>query len=231
MLVEDLAKFHFACSYADDRLVLDAGCGAGQGTHYLATHGARCVVGVDISVEATGFAQRSYGDEEALHGFAQMDVTRLGFPPGTFDLVTSIEVIEHIFEPEVYVEEIRRVLKDTGVLVLSTPNKLISSPTPGSMWPHHVHEFYPEELETFLSGFFSRVEMWGLSIPVYDRHPLRRIVHWLAPVFKPFLPLSLRTRFLPELRKVIKNDISIDDVSISKEQIEKKSPLVVVCRT
>jgi 2-polyprenyl-3-methyl-5-hydroxy-6-metoxy-1,4-benzoquinol methylase len=247
LVLEDLSKFHFARQYAAGKLVLDAGCGAGQGTAHIARSGAKHVVGVDVSGEAVAYARGhcvEQSDSRFSQGagalkeslglpnlaYGQMDVTRLGFRSCTFDMVTSIEVIEHVHEPEGYVAEIRRVLKDKGVLVLSTPNKHISSPTPGSMWPHHVHEFRPGELQALLERYFATIEMWGLSIPVYDEHPVRQLVHWLAPIFKPILPLRIRTRFLPSLQSRIKSDLTLADISISRQQIEKKSTMIAVCR-
>lgn len=231
LLIEDLSKFHFASRYTDGKYTLDAGCGAGQGTSYLARSGARYVVGVDIALDAIAYARKHYieQDVKSILAFGRMDVTRLGFSDHTFDIVTSIEVIEHLAKPENYVAEIRRVLKDNGMLVLSTPNKHISSPTPGAMWPHHTHEFYPDELETLLCQHFATVEMWGMSIPVYDTHPIRQLVHWLAPIFKPILPLGIRTRFLPTLQNKIKPNLTIEDISFSQQQFAKKSTLVAVC--
>jgi len=228
LLVEDRAKFHFASQYVAHKIVLDAGCGAGQGTAYLARNGACYAVGIDISLEAVTYARNHYMEHDLA--FGRMDAARLGFCDRTFDLVTSIEVIEHLSEPECYVAETRRVLKDDGTLVLSTPNKCISSPTPGTMWPHHIHEFYPEELEALLIRYFSELEMWGMWIPAYDQHPVRRLVHWLAPFIKPILPLRLRTRSLPTLQRLIKSDLTLDDISISRQQIAKKPTLIAVCR-
>ena len=228
LLVEDLAKFHFADQYAANKSVLDAGCGAGQGTAHLACSGARYVVGIDISSKAVTYARDNFVEPNLA--FGRMDAVRLGFRDHIFDLVTSIEVIEHLLEPESYVAGIRRVLKDDGMLVLSTPNKRISSPTPGTLWPHHIREFYPEELEALLARYFSKVEMWGMWVPVYDQHPARRLMHWLAPIFKPILPLKLRTRSLPTLQSLIKPDLALADVSITRQQVGKKSTLIAVCR-
>jgi ubiquinone/menaquinone biosynthesis C-methylase UbiE len=228
LLVEDLAKFHFAGQYAVGKGVLDAGCGAGQGTTYLASHGAAYVVGVDIAPEATAFAHsRSTLGNLA---FGAMDVARLGFRSRSFDTVMSIEVIEHLTDPEQYVAEIRRVLKDEGRLVLSTPNKLITSPKPNMMWPYHIHEFYPDELCSLLGRYFSEVEHWGMCVPIYERHPVRRLVHRLAPIFKPILPRRLRTGFLPWLQGQIKSDLSVDDVRFSQTEVDKMPTLVAVCR-
>ncbi len=227
LLVEDLAKFHFANRYALDNLVLDVGCGGGQGAHYLARNGAACVVGVDISVEAVAYAR----DRWIRHNlaFCAMDGAGLAFLDHSFDLVTSIEVIEHLRNPDVYLAEIRRVLKHDGTLMLSTPNKHISSPTPGSTWPYHVHEFYAGELYALLTKHFHEVQMWGVYIPAYERHPVRRLVHWLAPLFKPVLPHYLRIRILPCLQRAIKPDLLIDDIVIEQGQVEKMPTLIAVC--
>jgi SAM-dependent methyltransferase len=229
LLVEDMAKFQFASRYISDKYVLDAGCGAGQGAAYLAQNGARYVVGIDISPESIAYARELFSRDNL--SFVLMDALCLGFSGCTFDVVTSIEVIEHLQKPEQYVSEIRRVLKDKGILVLSTPNKLISSPTPGTIWPYHIKEFYPDELYGLLARYFSNVELWGMWIPVYDQHPARRLMHWLAPLFKPILPRPLRLRALPTLQRLIKTDLSLDDISISRADITRKSTLIAVCYT
>jgi SAM-dependent methyltransferase len=227
LLVEDLAKFHFASRYVAGKFVLDAGCGAGQGSAHLARSGARYVVGIDISLEAVAYARSGYSEANLV--FCSMDAACLTFRDGTFDRVTSIEVIEHLSDPARYVAEIRRVMKADGMLVLSTPNKLITSPTPGTLWPYHIHEFYPDELQALLARHFSQVEMWGMGIPVFDRHPARRLMHWLAPVFKPILPREMRTRSLPTLQRFIKSDLKLEDISISRERVTEQSTLIAVC--
>lgn len=228
LLVEDLAKFHFAAQYASGRDVLDAGCGAGQGSAYLAQNGARSVTAVDISSEAVAYAKAHYPVENLR--FSVMDVVTLGFSAECFEMVTSIEVIEHLHNPEQYIAGIRRVLTPTGILVLSTPNKLISSPQAGMVWPYHIHEFLPQELAVLLQRYFSSVELLGLWIPVYDQHPLRRLMHWFAPFFKPRLPVALRTRALPALQKTIKKRLELTDVQIVADAVEQKSTLIAVCR-
>lgn len=106
-----------ACSLAP-RTVLDLGCGAGANT--LALFGNRTdvdVVGLDISRNAVEAYQKRTGRPAVLgHG------ERLDFPDASFDLVICDDVIEHVVDPDLLVEEIRRVLVPGGHLLLSTPN-------------------------------------------------------------------------------------------------------------
>jgi O-antigen biosynthesis protein len=228
LLVEDLAKFHFASQYTEGKYVLDAGCGAGQGSAHMASEGARQVIGMDLAVEAVRFAGHYY--PESNLAFAAVDAQRLAFTAGSFDCVTSIEVIEHLPDPERYVAEIRRVIRDGGRLVLSTPNKLITSPTPGTLYRYHLREFYPDELRSLLGKYFAEVELWGVGIPVYDQHVVRRAMHLLAPIFKPILPHRLRVSAVATVHGRIKSDLTMDDVVIAREDYALKSTLLAVCR-
>ncbi len=54
--------------------------------------------------------------------FAQGDIEALPFKDSTFDAVTTLEVLEHLTHPEKALREIHRVLKPSGVLVMSSPN-------------------------------------------------------------------------------------------------------------
>jgi ubiquinone/menaquinone biosynthesis C-methylase UbiE len=55
-----IQRYAFAQLYCLDRRVLDAGCGTGYGSSYLAMHGTGSIVGVDISDEALAEANRLY---------------------------------------------------------------------------------------------------------------------------------------------------------------------------
>jgi SAM-dependent methyltransferase len=102
---------------SDDTL-LDAGCGDGQ---FLATvrhlfPRAR-LVGADYSpVQVTAAADRGF--EVAQANFE----SELPFPDGAFSVVNLAQVIEHLRDPDRLLEEISRVLRPDGHLVLSTPN-------------------------------------------------------------------------------------------------------------
>lgn len=78
--------------------VLDAGCGTGRHTFYMAQSGAREVVAMDFS-QAIEVAAHNNRRNENTH-FIQADIYHPPFPPETFDFVYSLGVLHHLPEPE-----------------------------------------------------------------------------------------------------------------------------------
>lgn len=108
----------------DGKTALDVGCGAGLVCEPLARFGAD-VTGVDASPENIGVASahaEGVGlDIRYMTGeLASLDI-------GTFDLVTCLEVIEHVADKQAFLRELAAKLKPDGLLVLSTPNRTPAS--------------------------------------------------------------------------------------------------------
>ncbi|MDQ3699879.1 MAG: class I SAM-dependent methyltransferase [Chloroflexota bacterium] len=99
-----------------ERRVLDAGCGTGGNLTWLAGFGS--AYGVDLSPLAMGLCRR-----RGLSTVAQGSVTRLPFAEGTFDLVTSFDVVYHLdVEDDVAaLREMRRVLRPGGTIFVRVP--------------------------------------------------------------------------------------------------------------
>jgi len=102
------------------RSAADVGCGAGLLCEPLARLGAE-VVGIDAAPENIA-AARIHADGQGLaidYRTGSIDV--LGAEP--FDLVTSLEVIEHVEDPAVFVRGLAAALAPGGLMILSTPNR------------------------------------------------------------------------------------------------------------
>ncbi|MBF0569948.1 MAG: methyltransferase domain-containing protein [Candidatus Omnitrophica bacterium] len=94
--------------------VLDLGCGSGESSLKLAELGFQ-VTGADMDVGRFKYHDRL--------SFVPCDLKDpLNIPPGTYDYVIFLEVIEHIYNPGMVMAEISRVLKPGGRLIISTPN-------------------------------------------------------------------------------------------------------------
>jgi SAM-dependent methyltransferase len=151
---EHWARYRWAVPWAEGKDVLDAGCGVGYGTRMLGEGAPRRLVGVDIATEAL---ERAAVDGAEL---IQADVHDLPLDSDSFDLVVCFEVIEHVYGHEQVLDELRRVLRPGGTLLISSPNREVYAP--GN--PYHVHEFVPDELHDALAGRFENVKLFGQHV-------------------------------------------------------------------
>jgi len=94
--------------------VLDVGCGAGETLRRL--EGMGDPVGVDISEEAVRYCRR-----RGCGKVSRVDGIELPFQKGEFDLVLSLDVLEHIADEKRALAEYRRVIKPGGRLILTVP--------------------------------------------------------------------------------------------------------------
>ena len=156
LLNEHLSRYLFAAGFAASRKVLDLGCGTGYGSAILA-RAAKSVIAVDISREAIAFARENY-TQPRIH-FLVADCSQLPVSSGSLDLVVCFEVVEHLTEQQLLLEEISRVLKQDGILVISTPNRLYYTEERQEINPYHTHEFDHEEFSTYLRRCFEEVEI------------------------------------------------------------------------
>lgn len=104
----------------DGKRALDVGCGAGLLTEPLARLGAQ-VTGLDAAPENIA-AAKSHAEGQALAiDYRATPVEQLA--ESGFDLVTSMEVIEHVADPAAFVTALTAALSPDGLLILSTPNR------------------------------------------------------------------------------------------------------------
>ncbi len=101
--------------------ILDVGCGTGNFSIKLAEMGCE-VVGIDVSEEMLGKARKKANEKGLNIKFEIMDVYNLNFSDKTFDGVFSMAAFEFIKEPQKAYNEMYRVLKNKGHLLIGTIN-------------------------------------------------------------------------------------------------------------
>jgi SAM-dependent methyltransferase len=117
----------------------------------MAEAGAKEVVAVDVAADALGAA---FGIPSVRP--VEADVTDLPLESDSFDAAVCFEVLEHLADPSAALDEIRRVLKPDGFMMVSSPNRSVHAP--GN--PHHRHEFSPGELKHALEARFANVRLF-----------------------------------------------------------------------
>ena len=207
---DHVRRYVWAEKFIGGMKVLDAGCGHGYGSAYLADGTAREIVGIDSDRKAIRFASETYQNPK-LH-FEVMDVSRLMFQPESFDAVISFEVIEHLVDTTPYLREIKRVLKTDGLFLLSTPNKRFHERFSRDGKPlsrFHVHEYYPQELYSLLEDYFSITGIYYL-FGKHDEALLGYMHSCSVPKWiRRFVPLFLkdawlRMRGIPSMSKDVR---------------------------
>lgn len=159
MYREALARYEFGLKFLKPGMrVLDLGCGTGYGDKVLASKGLN-VTGIDIDAEAISFARKNYKDENIE--FKVGNILNLKDADKYFDAVISFEVIEHLKDPDKFLQNINQVLKPGGFFIMSTPNSEFTSPEGGVASPYHTKEFNQKELNKLLVNKFKKVEIFG----------------------------------------------------------------------
>lgn len=172
LMKDHLARYDYVSRLCRGRRVLDVATGSGYGANILRQNGAASVVAVDREQAALDYAADRYGTDglEWLHG----DAYDLPFDH-EFDVVISFETIEHLKEPERFVEQCKQAVRSDGVYVVSTPEN-VGGPFVSE---YHELEFNRTEFRELLDRHFDSVELLGqrrevaLPIKVLDGFPDR----------------------------------------------------------
>jgi SAM-dependent methyltransferase len=215
-----LKRYLFAQPYCSGKVVLDAACGSGYGSAELGRVATR-VVGVDVDAPAVEYACSRYGGGNVE--FDVMDVADLRFDDGSFDVVVSFETIEHVPDREAFLREVTRVLRPWGTFVVSTPSVEHTTERPQN--PYHHVEYARDDFVRLLSPHFESIDLFGQR----RRETLRyRVLRRLD-----VLGLRRRLAFVRRAGQLVgtapTEAVTLDDVVIDRDGIERATELVAVC--
>lgn len=204
LLQQHLSLYQMVLPYVKDKKVLDAGCGYGLGAWIWLKGGAQLVEAYDVSKRALDFAKKNY--QSAKIRFGRLDFDKEEFPHRNFfDVVCSVEVIEHLKNDQFYLKNIFKSLKKGGLLFLTTPNAAVS--TQDNQF--HYHEFTDKELEELLSNLnFKILKKHSLSVNKLSKFSGKYFPNFLVSLIKkiPFYPRLVKILCQPKIRKGAKED-------------------------
>jgi 2-polyprenyl-3-methyl-5-hydroxy-6-metoxy-1,4-benzoquinol methylase len=147
---EHMGRYYSILQLIKGKVVLDIASGSGYGSQLMAAQAAH-VYGVDNNKRAIEYSKENYGADNL--DFIVGDATDIPLEDNTVDYVISMETIEHIGDQARFLEEIKRVTKPEGVLVLSTPNDRVYPK--GNHF--HVKEHNKASLTALLKKHFRHV--------------------------------------------------------------------------
>lgn len=157
------------------RRVLDVGCGGGILSESIAAQGAQ-VLGIDLSSEALGVAKLHKLESGTTVEYRAIAAEALAEEmPGAFDLVTCMEMLEHVPDPQAIVLACARLTRPGGLVAFSTLNRnpksyalaIVGAEYVLRLLPRGTHDWSrfirPAELASFARrGGCALVEMTGL---------------------------------------------------------------------
>jgi len=167
---EHFHRYVMASRFTSGKRVLDLGCGEGYGT-WIISRSASEAVGMDAGDETISKAKSRYVAENLSYVAGHSG--KLPFPEKSFDMVVCFELIEHVAEAAQVdcLAQIKKVLKQDGVLLISTPNKSLS--TNPNENPYHLREMDLPEFMDLITPQFKNITLLGQnSYIVSDIHPL-----------------------------------------------------------
>lgn len=158
---EHIVRYEGALPLLKGKTVLDIASGSGYGTNLIGSV-AKKVYGVDLDDGAVKYAQVNFGRPNTT--FLQGSGTAIPLDDNTVDVLVSFETLEHIDDYRAFMREIKRVLKDNGLLILSTPND--KEFPEGAHF--HIHEFEEEELNKLVKETFANRKEYFQATWIYN---------------------------------------------------------------
>jgi len=252
LFLKQKKAYQFAGKYCKDKYILDYGCGPGYGTALLSKVATK-IIGVDISRKVINCCNTTYRSHKTL--FKKIYPScRLPFEDKFFDIIVSFHVIEHIPNVRRYLLELKRVLKDRGILLITTPNKVHRLLPFQKPWnPQHIREYSLKSFKNTLSPIFKKIKMMGVygtdeintieckrvrqsRFRVYIHRPGVKLLQVTLPIsFFEFLknlkrnlfPKSIDvTRSVPEVN--LPNKYSLDDFTVGYD-VNKCLDFLAIC--
>lgn len=179
--------------------VLDVGAGEGFFCRQLHDRGYK--------VEACDFLHENFKLKDVPFHKADLNCG-IPLPDNQFDIVISIEVLEHIENHVRFISEMMRVLKPGGMIILTTPN-ILSLPSRWHFFLYGYTDCAPRPIDPTLDAYYMQhinpigidqiqflIERFGGQISDLATNRIRRSAWLPYLLFKPFLALWLRCKLI-----------------------------------
>jgi ubiquinone/menaquinone biosynthesis C-methylase UbiE len=182
-------RYLFASNYCRNRIVLEVGCGGGQGLNLLSQKADKVFAG-DIHRTNTDICKKTYRNSPKIKILDNLDAQDLNFKASSVDIIISFELIYYLSDIDRFFFEANRILSKKGHLIICTTNKDWSD---FNRSPFSTKYFSVPELYNKAKSFGFSVNMFG-SFP--DSHT--NITSKLVSIIKRIV---VRLHLMPKTMK------------------------------
>ncbi len=201
MVREHKDRYRFARSFIrPGDSVLDCACGSGYGTKMLSSNASQ-TLGMDVSPTAIEYCREKYAGSGCEFKIGNAEALEL--PSASIDIYCSFETIEHVPNPRQLLTESRRVLRNGGTFLVSTPNRVFSNLKSGERPsnPFHFREWSLGEFDAELRGYFSEVRTYCQRVKSNNKFHPKYVESKLRRLFKlpDLVPISYTKELAEEL--------------------------------
>jgi 2-polyprenyl-3-methyl-5-hydroxy-6-metoxy-1,4-benzoquinol methylase len=177
---EALLEWMKTTSHLDGKRLLDVGCGSGKFVRFLRTNGIDA-----FGAEPSQALYERYLHDDLFFFASSIDQLLANPKVGHFEVITALDVLEHVARPAELLEDIAQLLKEEGVLFLSTPDlgslcaKLLGK---------HWHFFNRYHLSYFTKQTLQRTaQQTGLKMTAFARRGRSRSIGYMLRFGLDFL--------------------------------------------
>lgn len=201
--------YQFAQNYVSGKTVIDVGCGSGYGSMLLAKK-AESVLGLDYHAAAIEYCRQNY---HAAHlRFKQKDASTID-AENEFDAAVCFQAIEHFHNPGHFLNQLKKVVKPGGTILISTPN--VKKSLKGSLKnPFHVNEMNYQQFNSLLQKHFSSYELLGVGYAAKNK--MRDFLGKL-----PFYQWGKYLKRKSKIKKLANKALAMTSFQILHNQVER----------
>ena len=178
------ARLEFMCKHAtvSDKTILDIGCGGGVLSEAMAKSGGH-VTGLDVEPDSIETArQHALTNGLSIQYVCSPIENYLPDESGVFDVITCMEMLEHVTDPQLVIQHASRLLKPGGLLFLSTINRTIKAYASAIVAAEYVLNLLPRQTHDYekfikpseLAMMLRNVGLDMFSISGLSYNPLNR---------------------------------------------------------
>jgi len=183
-----------AANRGRDARILEIGCGGGYLADTIRREGFENLLASDFNARVV---ETAVGRFPELQGVV-MDSALMAFAAQSLDCIVSVEMVEHLLDPEVHFDEVARVLKPNGVYLLRTPNALAASIYYRMAGRYDMGIWHPTTFssaslqESLHRRGFEVQHLAPRSLPKSQQGKLPRLLKFLGSIPMHRVPLPLR---------------------------------------